>query len=192
MVILRTGDKLHFQHHESTATVKDKNVAIVVADGIRTEILREVTKDLQGFRSGKQVYVTSQQVVIPEEHLMEQNMVEFYDSSWTKSDVEDYASKMDAARRNQLLTDYQGTTSQNCTFNECIESKYWYFGGSAKYMFGMTMQRALKDLEKLASAVPNAEMVLNGCRGREVCPRLITLSPAFQAPSESTPFSATT
>ena len=165
VVIRRTGDQLLFQHHESTATVTDKNFGIVVADGIRTEILREVTKDLQGFRAGKQVYVTSQQVVIPEEHLMELDMVEFYDSSWTNSDVEDYASKMDTAQQNQLLVDYQGTTSQNSTFNESIESKYWYFGGSARYMFGMTMQRALNDLEKHASAVPNAELVLNALSG---------------------------
>lgn len=68
--------------------------------------------------------------------------------------VEDFKSGM-AGRIDDL--DY--------SIEEVVDIKSWFFGGSARYMFGLKMARALVDMKRHVNKINDVEQVFRGLTG---------------------------
>lgn len=118
------------------------------------------------------IWVSSQQLVIHEEHLMRIKMESFSFYSWAKREVKEYALKFSDSQKEQFRLDVVAGTkgSRNdwdpeIDFDQSVNIKMHYFGCSARWLFGMPMEKALQDLFKSLGKVESVDKIQEGLSG---------------------------
>jgi len=124
-------------------------------------------------RTKHMIWVSSQQVVIPGEELQFSNTQECAFLSWQRTDIDAFAATYSFPEKESFRLDAQlllqsrnfgGETILN-SFDEAVELKFWLFGGSARWIFGMGTKAALEDLDRYISKVDDAEKLNAGLQG---------------------------
>jgi hypothetical protein len=118
------------------------------------------------------IFVTSQQVVIPGEELAPTETTKYEFLSWSLKDVLAFTNDMSDNEKHKFSRDFEGLLTKNFsltnateTFEDVVKAKYWIFGGSARWMFGLTSERAWSDLLDFFAAVYDVEKLQNGLSG---------------------------
>ena len=172
----RSQGEPQFKSVKPSALLKEKKFAICVMDGVREENKKEVSRYGEELDYDQMVWViTSQQVVIPQETLLELGWEEFCYPSWTRGEINSYVQKMRQEEKTRIIADFKVGMAgrlddhQEYTIDNVVDMKYWFFGGSARYLFGLPTEKAIADLNNHIEKIDDVEQVfrgLTGSRGR--------------------------
>jgi hypothetical protein len=157
--ILPTCDDNPFKFVGNTYAGRVKHC---VVDGLLQENLPKIKESWYVFgksvrvkqmKSCHMIFVTSQQVVIPGEELAATETTKYEFLSWSLEDVLAFTNDMSDNEKHEFSHDFEGLLTKNFSlanaiekFEDIIKAKYWIFGGSACWMFGLTSERAWSDL----------------------------------------------
>lgn len=153
------------------------NVDFCVVDGVREENRKEAGKSWKLFsrnqdRRCRMYWVSCQQVVVPQQELELHSMEEYSYYSWTEGEVCAFAQSLSPEAKEEFRVDVANTRAiqhrlepEAITFTDAVNIKLWFCGTSARWVFGMTMEKALKDLSKYVSKVNNAQVLYNALQG---------------------------
>lgn len=145
--------------------------AICVMDGVRQDNRGDINALAEDLEYDRNIWVSSHQLTIPKEQLRELGWTLFNCSSWTSDEIDAYAATFDVIAQAATKTDFINAMSDmssdpnNHTFEEIIGIKKWFFGGSARYMFGLEMKESLSDLEEHVKKINDVEKVFQGLAG---------------------------
>lgn len=159
-----------------------KAVRVCVVDGVTAANKDKAGESWYVFGMDPSVYanchmiwVSSQQLVIPGEHLAVVKMERHLCFSWGKDEIIAYAATFDAETRSKYVKDIVSglpsrrlTPGESIDFDQAIAIKLHYCGCSARWMFGMSMEEAIADIELHLSKVQDAKLIqagLSGARG---------------------------
>lgn len=166
---------LEFKSVKPSLLLKEEKFAVCVMDGVREENKKEVSKYGAELDYGQMVWVTSQQVVIPQETLLELGWDEICYPSWTRDEIDSYVLKMSEEEKTRIIADFNAGMAgrldddKEYAIDDVVNIKHWFFGGSARYMFGLPTQKALADIKNHTEKIEDVEQVfrgLTGSRGR--------------------------
>lgn len=170
VIAIDDDQDLRFKPVKRPNLSKEEKFAVCVIDGVRQENKGKVNEICEELEYDQMVWVTSQQIVIHEEILEELAWEEFFCSSWTRREIDSYVAVMSKEGKAVILEDFHQAMAariddRDYSVDEVIDIKYWFFGGSARYMFGMKMARALVDIEKAVHKINDVEQVFRGLTG---------------------------
>mmetsp|Transcript_3351 Transcript_3351/g.8517 ORF Transcript_3351/g.8517 Transcript_3351/m.8517 type:complete len:503 (+) Transcript_3351:170-1678(+) len=160
--------------------VTETNLAIVrnswlVFSPISTEELRQC----------HMIWVSSQQVVVGQEHFEKNGMRRYTSFTWTDHQVSTYAATFDAQQQKTFTHDVvrgmpEGRLmpQQDITFLQALDIKIYFFGNSVRWLFAMKMEEALEDLSHFVEAIDDAKILkagLTGSRSRRAVNHVIAM-----------------
>ena len=169
-------EKDPFRDHEVQA------VRVCVVDGVTAANKHKADEswlafglDFTVYKNCHMIWVSSQQLVIPGEHLEVVKMESHRCFSWGKDEIIAYAATFDDETRGKYVEDIvsalpsrRRTPGESFDFDQAIAIKMHYCGCSARWMFGMSMKEALEDIDLHLSKVQDAKLIragLSGARG---------------------------
>lgn len=173
----------------------DENIKLCVVDGVTLDNIEMAGKSWRSFGFDSSVYkhchmiwVSSQQLVLPREHLMAVNMKYHSLYSWTETEINEYAATFDDEMKQTLvqdviagLPDNRSLPEATIDFDQACAIKMYFCGCSARWMFGMSLKDALEDIEIHLAKVENAQLIqagLAGVRGATAVNHVIAMYPS--------------
>jgi hypothetical protein len=149
---------------------------ICVVDGVREDTLADAGRSWDVFPVAPDrhhmVWVSSQQVVLPGEELEQYEIEEVSYCSWTEEEAFTFASSFDETTRKQITSDVVRSfpkrldpSSPETSFDDALKIKFWVFGGSARWMFGMETKLAFEDLQRNINKIDDIETLHAGLVG---------------------------
>ena len=157
----------------------DEKIEICVVDGVTRDNKEMAGKSWRSFGFDSSLYkhchmiwISSQQLVIPREHLQAVNMkyLSFY--SWTETEINEYAATFDDGMKRAFVDEVIDGLPENRSlpwaaidFDQACTIKKYFCGCSARWMFGMNLKDALQDMELHLAKVTNAQLIQNGLAG---------------------------
>ena len=171
VIISLQGEELQFVPSKPRGLATFGKFAICVMDGVRQSNLEKVNGLCDELDYDQTVWVSSQQIVITEETLIELGWVEVSFSSWTSDEINAYAAAMGEPTKAELVADFKDAMAdrlddgRDYSFEDVVGIKTWFFGGSARYMFGLRMEQALRDLKKHVAKINDVELIFRGLTG---------------------------
>jgi hypothetical protein len=170
VITIGPQQELQFKRVKPSNLLKEERFGICVMDGVRHENRAKVNEFCDELEFDQMVCVSSQQIVIPRENLLELELEDFSCSSWTREEINSYAAVMREEEKASVVADFKDTMAgriddRDYSMDEVVEIKYWFFGGSARYMFGLTMKHALADIQDHVHKITDAEQVFRGLTG---------------------------
>jgi hypothetical protein len=116
------------------------------------------------------IWVSDQSLFIARQHLRVLNMTSFDFFSWSEDEIVQFATSFDDAEKDAFLHDVVSATTPRrlspgtiVDFDLALEIKMYYFGCLAKWMFGMSMQEAIRDVDFHIRNVEDWHSLRRGC-----------------------------
>jgi hypothetical protein len=108
--------------------------------------------------------------VTPIQILKEQGLKKFSCSSWTRTEIDTYVAVMSEEDKTTAIEDFKVEMADKIedrvySMAEVVEIRYYFFGGSARYMFGADMAEALEDIRQHLYNISDAKQVFRGLTG---------------------------
>ena len=152
---------------------RNYNVKCCVVDGVRVsnERTAAVTWGVFGklpvrlLGTKHTIWVSSLQVVIPGEELSMSNTTEILFTSWRLDELRNFAHTFSDTKKAAFIEDAKSIFPTLNSFDATINAKFWLFGGSATWMFGMSASLARKDIDRYIEKVDNADKLNAGLQG---------------------------
>ena len=152
---------------------RNYNVKCCVVDGVRVSNERSAAATWGVFgrlpvrllRTKHTIWVSSLQVVIPGEELSMSNTTEILLTSWRLDELRDFARTFSDTKKAAFIEDAKSIFPSLNSFDATINAKFWLFGGSATWMFGMSASLARKDIDRYIEKVDNADKLNAGLQG---------------------------
>jgi hypothetical protein len=169
-LVITLGANEEFKFVKPSNLSEEERFGICVMDGVRQNNHQKVNDLCDELEYDQMVWVSCQQIVIPQEILLELGWLEIPCSSWTREEIDAYVGVMSAQEKAAIVADFKGEMAgriddRDYSMEEVVEIKSWFFGGSARYMFGLTMARALEDMESHVGKINDVEQVFRGLTG---------------------------
>ena len=157
----------------------DEKIKICVVDGVTVDNKEMAGKSWRSFGFDSSLYqychmiwISSQQLVVPREHLQAVNMKYVSLYSWTETEINEYAATFDDRMKRAFVDEVIGGLPENRSlrsatidFDQACTIKKYFCGCSARWMFGMNLKAALEDIEIHLAKVNNAQLIQNGLAG---------------------------
>lgn len=160
-----------FIFSKSDDVTLDDNVSVLVIDGVReNNRAHAVEASTSAFRKGgvKVIWVTSQQVNVGAEDLAANGMDLFKHYSWTEVEATSFIALLSMDERESFRSDVSAALGREfASAEDAVTAKFYYFGGSARWLFSMNFDEATGDLANFAAAIVNAELVQRGLMGEQ-------------------------
>lgn len=167
-------------------------VATCVVDGVTKDNLKEVGRSWRVFGGNpssyvncNMVWVSSQQIPAPLEQLEALNMSIFNFYSWSQEEIRRFAFSFNKGEKAEFIADVERSTPKHrvapnaaMDFELALRIKMYYFGSSARWVFGMAMTTAMDDIQRQLEKVQDASKLqagLSGSRGDAAVNHLIAM-----------------
>ena len=149
------------------------NVKCCVVDGVRVSNQERAAATwrvfgkipFRLFRTKHMIWVSSQQVVIPGEELINSNTTELSFISWRPDELRAFAHTFSETKKAAFIEDAKLIFPSLDSFDAAIDAKFWLFGGSARWMFGMPAKLAREDIDRYIEKIDDAEKLNAGLQG---------------------------
>jgi len=150
-----------------------------VVDGVTKDNLKEAGESWKMFGGNALLYaechmiwVSSQSLAVPLEHLQTLNMTRFLFFSWSEDEIHQFAKSFHDGKKNAFIQEVVSATPPSrlataaiVDFDLALEIKMYYCGCSARWMFGMRMEEAIDDIETYLEKVQDSRSLLYGLSG---------------------------
>ena len=157
----------------------EEKIEICVVDGVTHDNKEMAGKSWRSFGFDSSLYkhchmiwISSQQLVVPREHLHAVNMKYLSLYSWTETEINEYAATFDDGMKRAFVDEVMAGIPQNRSlpsatidFEQACTIKKYFCGCSARWMFGMSLKDALEDIEIHLWKVNNVQLIQNGLAG---------------------------
>jgi len=170
VITLGAIKELEFNFVKPSKLLEEERFEICVMDGVRQDNHQKVNDMCDELEYDQMVWVSSQQIVIPQETLNELGWLEFPCSSWSREEIDAYVGAMSVQVKADIVADFKNAMAgriddRDYSMEEVVDIKFWFFGGSARYMFGLTMEESLKDMARHVNKINDVEQVFRGLTG---------------------------
>ena len=110
----------------------------------------------------KNVFASSQPIVVQEEQLKKEHMIEIQDSSWTESGIADCRCPGNWTCGQGTHLWQTATKVQNFSFELVIKTELWHFCESARHTFGMATAETIAHWKRSVDKISDVSWMMRG------------------------------